>query len=252
MSIPKITEADLHAHIDGELASGRDAEVEAHLAATPDAADRLAAYRRNEDALRVRFDPILEEPVPDRLARRQNSGTARYVRYAMVAGWVVLGGIAGWYLHGAKWGEHPADAPAWARRAAVAHAVYSPEVRHPVEVGADQEAHLIAWLSKRLGTQLRIPQLNGLGYSLVGGRLLPGEQGPVAQLMYQEPGGQRLTLYVRTNGEHGKETAFRFAQDGSVRVFYWIDRGLGLALSGEITKEELLRVATAVYQQLNP
>ncbi|MGZ5146698.1 MAG: anti-sigma factor family protein, partial [Burkholderiales bacterium] len=181
MSIPKITEADLHAHIDGELASGRDAEVEAHLAATPDAADRLAAYRRNEDALRARFDPILEEPVPDRLRRRQNSGIARYVRYAMVAGWVVLGGIAGWYMHGAKWGEHPADAPAWARRAAVAHAVYSPEVRHPVEVGADQEAHLIAWLSKRLGTQLRIPQLNGLGYSLVGGRLLPGERGPVAQ-----------------------------------------------------------------------
>jgi anti-sigma factor RsiW len=37
-----------------------------------------------------------------------------------------------------------------------------------------------------------------------------------------------------------------------VRVFYWIDRGLGYALSGEISKEDLLRTATAVYQQLNP
>lgn len=125
-------------------------------------------------------------------------------------------------------------------------------MRHPVEVGADQEAHLVAWLSKRLGTALKIPQLGGIGYSLVGGRLLPGEQGPVAQFMYQDAQGQRLTLYVRTNREQGRETAFRFAQDGSVRVFYWIDHGLGLALSGEIEKEELLRVATTVYQQLNP
>jgi anti-sigma factor RsiW len=94
--------------------------------------------------------------------------------------------------------------------------------------------------------------LNGIGYSLVGGRLLPGEQGPAAQFMYQDAQGQRLTLYVRTNREQRRETAFRFAQDGTVRVFYWIDRGLGLALSGELDKEELLRVATAVYQQLNP
>ena len=35
-------------------------------------------------------------------------------------------------------------------------------------------------------------------------------------------------------------------------MFYWIDRRLGYALSGEIGKEDLLRVATAVYQQLNP
>jgi anti-sigma factor RsiW len=142
--------------------------------------------------------------------------------------------------------------PAWAKRAVVAHVVYSPEVRHPVEVGADQEAHLVAWLSKRLNTTLRIPQLGGIGYSLVGGRLLPGEQGPAAQFMYQDGQGLRLTLYVRTDRERTRETAFRFSQDGNVRTFYWIDHGLGLALSGEIDKDELLRVATAVYQQLNP
>ena len=57
---------------------------------------------------------------------------------------------------------------------------------------------------------------------------------------------------MRRNADQARETAFRFAQDGNVRVFYWIDRGLGLALSGEIEKDELLRVATTVYQQLNP
>lgn len=252
MSAKKISETELHAYIDGELAPERHGEIEAHIASSPEVAERLAAYRSHEDALRARFDPVVTETVPDRLLHRRTAAVPRVLRYAAVAGWLTLGGAAGWYLHGTKGAEQASDAPTWARRAAVAHAVYSPEVRHPVEVGADQEPHLVAWLSKRLGADLRIPRLNALGYSLVGGRLLPGEQAPVAQFMYQDARGQRLTLYVRTNREQSRETAFRFAQDGSVRVFYWIDRGLGLALSGEIGREELLRVATAVYQQLNP
>lgn len=65
-----------------------------------------------------------------------------------------------------------------------------------MEVAADQEAHLVAWLSKRLGTPLKVPRLDTLGFGLVGGRLLPGDQGPVAQFMYQDGQGQRLTLYV--------------------------------------------------------
>ena len=130
--------------------------------------------------------------------------------------------------------------------------VYSPEVRHPVEVGADQEAHLVRWLSKRLGTTLKVPHLGGLGYSLVGGRLLPGDRGPVAQFMYQDGKGQRLTLYVRVNPDDSRETAFRFAQERGVGVFYWLDRKLGYALSGEVEKRELLRIATGVYRQLNP
>ncbi len=140
-----------------------------------------------------------------------------------------------------------------ARRAAIAHATYSPEVRHPVEVGADQEAHLVAWLSKRLGAPLRAPKLEDVGYSLVGGRLLPGENGPVAHFMYQCNQGTRVTLYVRTEASNNRETAFRYAKEGNVRVFYWVDRKLGYALSSaDISKEDLFKVANAVYRQLNP
>ena len=115
-----------------------------------------------------------------------------------------------------------------------------------------QEAHLVAWLSKRLGGSLKVPHLTALGYQLVGGRLLPGSQGPVAQFMFQEGNGQRLTLYVRVGAGDSKETAFRYAQERGVSVFYWIDGRFGYALSGEIDKAELLRIAKAVYQQLNP
>jgi anti-sigma factor RsiW len=252
MNKPQITEEDLHAWLDDELPHARRPEIETHMEAHPADAERLAAYRRNEQAIQSLYDPVLDEAVPEHLMRRREVAPPRLWRYAAVAAWLFLGGVAGWQLHGLRSGEAATDAPSWAHRAAVAHVVYSPEVRHPVEVAADQEAHLVAWLSKRLGTSLKVPRLDKVGYGLVGGRLLPGEQGPAAQFMYQDAKGLRLTLYVRTNQGVSKETAFRFAQEGNVRQFYWIDRGLGYVLSGEIGKEDLLRVANAVYQHLNP
>jgi len=252
MNKPQITEADLHAWLDDELPQSRRAEVEAYISAYPLENERLSAYRRNDAAIETAFDAVLAEPVPARLLRRRSTAPANVWRHAAAIGWLVVGGLVGWQLHDVKSADRRAEPPTWAHRAAVAHIVYSPEVRHPVEVGANDQEHLVAWLSKRLGTAVKIPRLDSVGYSLVGGRLLPGEQEPAAQFMYQDAQGQRLTLYVRTNRDQNKETAFRFAQDGNVRQFYWIDRGMGYALSGEIGKEDLLRVATAVYQQLNP
>jgi anti-sigma factor RsiW len=212
-------------------------------------------------ALHEIYDPVLSEPVPAHLlpARRRSWRAA-----ALAASWVALGlavgGVAGWLLHDLRPAVIPqAEVPVFVRRAAVAHATYSPEVRHPVEVGADQEQHLVAWLSKRLGAQVRAPKLEAVGYHLVGGRLLPGEAGPtgnplpVAHFMYQCKQGTRVTLYVRTDQAGNRDTAFRYSAEGNVKVFYWIDRKLGYALStGDIAKDDLLKVANAVYQQLNP
>jgi anti-sigma factor RsiW len=251
-----ITEADLHAYVDGGLAANRRAEVESWLAAHPDQAERVAAYRRLSEELRARYEPVLAEPVPAKLMhawRRE----PRWRAAALAAVWVVfgvaLGGYAGWQLHALRTAPLAlADGIVMARRAAVAHAVYSPEVRHPVEVGADQEQHLVAWLSKRLGVKVKAPNLSDAEMSLVGGRLLPGETGPVAQFMYQTERGRRLTLYVRAETAPHRESAFRYARESNVGVFYWIERECAYAIaSADLNKEELLRVATMVYKQLN-
>jgi len=113
-------------------------------------------------------------------------------------------------------------------------------------------AAAVAWLSKRLGAELKPPKLSAQGFELVGGRLLPGEAGPVAQFMYQDARGQRLTLYVQRDAQDSRETAFRYARENGIGVFYWLDGRFGYALSGEMDKPDLLRIATAVYQQLNP
>jgi len=255
MSEAPISEADLQAFIDGRLAEARRAEVDAVLATQPELTDQVASYRAHNAALRAAFDPVLAEPVPVRLLDATRPRPRRAWAVAAALAWVALGGVGGWAVSEAYRPAERAprvEAPL-PLRAAIAHAVYSPEVRHPVEVGADQEAHLVAWLSKRLGAPVRAPKLESVGYRLIGGRLLPGEAGPVAYFMYQSEKGTRVTLYVRTEGADHGETAFRYADEGNVHVFYWIDRRFGYALSSaDISRERLNTVANAVYRQLNP
>jgi anti-sigma factor RsiW len=251
VSAALVTEAELHAYVDGALPAARAAAVEGYLSGHPEDAARVSAYREQIALLHREYDAVLEDPVPARLRTLRPRRARPLLRYAAVIAWFALGLAAGWQLHG-YYSDRQIESHQWARRAAIAHVVYSPEVRHPVEVGADQEAHLVMWLSKRLGASLKIPHLGGIGYSLVGGRLLPGERGPVAQFMYQDGKGQRLTLYVRINPDERSESAFLYAQERGIGVFYWLDRKLGYALSGAVPRTELQRVASAVHEQLNP
>lgn len=267
-SLP-VTEADLHAWVDGLLPLARQAELEAWLLARPEEAARLAAYRDQNHELHRLFDPVLDEAVPGTItapiaapARRRRWWEGPAGRCAAALAIALAGGLGGWTLRGASLASEAvpglgglrqaAADPAGklARQAAIAHVVYSPDVKHPVEIGADQEQHLVTWLSKRLGTPVRPPRLGKLGYELIGGRLLPGESGPVAQFMYHNQAGQRLTLYVSTEQSHNRDTGFRFAQEGPVSVFYWIDGKFGYALSAGAGKRELASIAIAVHQQL--
>lgn len=256
MSERPISEADLQAYADGRLPAERQAAVEGWLASHPDEAERIAAYRRLAREVREAYETMLSEPVPERL-KLAASRRLPWRRVAVAAGWlalgVIVGGLGAWQLKPERTLAQMTDTMVFARRAAIAHATYSPEVRHPVEVGAEDEQHLVNWLSKRLGVKVRAPKLDDAGMSLVGGRLLPGENGPVALFMYQTQTGRRLTLYVRTEASRNRETAFRYARENNVGVFYWIDHEVGYALaSADLSKDELLRLANVVYKQLEP
>lgn len=253
MNASPISEQELHAYADGRLDAGRRAEVEAWLHEHPQLRQAVAEWRLQGEALHRAFDPVLDEPVPARLTETvRASRRMSPLRLAAAIAWLAVGGVVGYAVRGYLPAAAPPASASLPRQAALAHAVFSPEVRHPVEVGAAEETHLVAWLSKRLGAELKPPRLSAQGFELVGGRLLPGEAGPVAQFMYQDARGQRLTLYVQRDAQDGRETAFRYARENGIGVFYWLDGRFGYALSGEMDKPNLLRIATAVYQQLNP
>ena len=269
-----VTEAELQACVDRQLTPERQREIEAYLARRPEEALRVEIYRAQKRELQALFNPVLEEPLPQRLRVAAAPQTPWYLQ-RLVAGIAiaVVSGVAGWGLRGGYQPEPGAavlaqrapgaitmtSATGFAKRAAVAHAVYSPDMRRAVEIGADQEGQLVAWLSKRMGAAMKPPHLQALGYALEGGRLLPGDKGPVAQFMYHDSAGARLTLYVsnevadtdpKMQGRTNQQTAFRFAKEGSVNVFYWVNGPFGYAISADADKAELARVSGEVYRQL--
>ena len=216
-------------------ATERRVEVEAWLAARPDDAERVADYRRlHHDCARL----TRASTSRSRRTSRASAGGARRAGPGSPASPV---GGARRAARGAADGNCAARAPqdqrrgrrVMARRAAIAHATYSPgcAIR---EVGADQEAHLVAWLSKRLGAPLRAPS-SRMWATACRRAPLPGDQGGPWRLMYQSTRGTRITLYVRTEVAGNRETAFRYAREGT-SACHWIDRKMGYALSRDVRK----------------
>ena len=240
------------------------------MSAPTDPNDDARRWAAQREALRGLHRDLLNEPVPPHLLQTiEQAGASarawpsRWMQAGALAASVLVAFGAGWLGHGQWTHTEPgaratrAATPAvlaFAHDAALAHAVYSPEKRHPVEVTATDEQHLVQWLSRRLDKPLKVPDLGAEGYALVGGRLLPGDAGARAQFMFEDSSGQRVTLYIGAladrQGTTAQETAFRFAADDPVPSFYWADQGFGYALAGKLPREALMTLASAVYRQL--
>jgi anti-sigma factor RsiW len=122
-------------------------------------------------------------------------------------------------------------------------------VRHPVEVPGDQRPHLVEWLSKRLGSPLRAPELDKMGLKLVGGRLLPGPTGASAFFMYESASGERFTLYCGRTGD--QETALLYTAKEHNAAYYWVDHNFAYVLSGPAERDKLHAIAQAAYDQID-
>lgn len=226
----------LSAFADDELSATEHAIMLVRLTTNPWAAERVADYRAQKVALTALFgDPLHGARcivVRHRAPWWQQAGVAA----SWMAMGMALGSAPGWMS-----ANFTADPPVFAERADIAYAVYAPEQRHPVEVAAPQRDHLVDWLSRRLGQRLSVPSLRDYGYSLIGGRLLPGESGPAAQFMYQNTAGARLTMYVAVVPKDA--TAFRLFRDGNRSTFYWESQGTGCALTGLVPEVQLRSMA---------
>jgi anti-sigma factor RsiW len=250
-----ISEAELHALVDGELAPQERADLEALLAASPPDAGLVREVRELNEAMRARYADRLEAPIPptmlamlERAERRRAVPMRRWSAVVAVLLVAVIAGAAGYLARGLVTDRTPRSELSFVANALGAHTLYVPEVRHPVEVKAAEE-HLMRWLTNRLGAPVRAPSLADVGWKLMGGRLLPDRGMPAAQFMYEDGGGRRFTLYLRK--EAGlNTTSFQFAERDGLGAFYWVDRPLAYALAGKLSREELLALANAVHAQL--
>ena len=248
MTDPKIpvTEDELHAYVDNELPAERSGDVEAWLAARPEDAARVQSWRVMAEALHARYDSVLDEPVPERLEiDRLTNQPRRWIYGAAAAALIafVAGGGVGWIAHGAA--ATPSVFQSLTIEALAAHRLYVVEVRHPVEVGGADRAHLTQWLTRRCGWNVYAPELDSAGLKLVGGRLLPGQAGPASFLMYESPSGERYTVYAAKATV--ETTQMRYASHGRDSALFWAERGVGFVVSGSGDRDRLTQIAKLVY-----
>jgi anti-sigma factor RsiW len=254
MNIQPISEADLHAYVDGQLSADARAQVEAHLSENAEDAARVAAYEAQNACLAQALDPVLEEPLPKRLVPKHGLLQAvrpRQFRGALVASIAfaagILTGVAGLSLFDHRSSFVLQDVGTGVARAAIeAHLVFMPEVLHPVEVRGNDSSHLLHWLSKRLGYPMALPDLKAQGFSLVGGRLLSGAQGPAALFMFETGSGLRLTLYCG-RVKPVADSAFRFTQTDGIRTIYWTADNIGFAVTAPLERGTLQKLAELFF-----
>jgi anti-sigma factor RsiW len=242
---PPLSDDDLIRLRHGDAADR--AALAARAAADPALALRLAGWDCQDETLRALYPPVEDEPLPRRLRdalRPPPPPRGSLWRVAAAAALMaVIFGAGFWAGRGAT----PAPA-ALADAALRSHATYVVETAHPVEVPASDEAHLVRWLSKRLGQPIKAPDLAAEGFRLIGGRLLPGDESPAALLMYEDDLGRRLSLYV-TRAEGGAED-LRFAEAPGAQAFWWVEGTLGCALVGDLPRDQLRHLAIAAYHGL--
>jgi anti-sigma factor RsiW len=261
-----VSEDDLHAYVDGALGPRERLRIEQWLEQNPTQAEEVRQWRAQAVELRALFAGYARSDADDRALLLSNgserpqqdpgkdtrsfAGIARAVAAGLAL--FVAGGLTGLYapllLSPEQKPRLTQTADSLPRQAQSAFLVYASEVRHAVEVGADDQTHLATWLGKRLDHPLSIPDLSSLGFSLVGGRLLPVNGKAGAMFMYEDGTGRRLTVLLGRNDDN-RETSFRIDENDGVETFYWIDGPLGYAVTGEVPRDLLQQVADECYRQ---
>lgn len=254
--------SEIHAYVDGALDPERRADVERLLAGDAEAAAESKAWLDQNEALQRAFAPVMAEPVPPRLDPKRLARALPGMRWpesrvplaASIA--FLMGGLVGAALlllvqRGLPAGQQ-AGPDLSARLVVLAtdtHRVFAPEVRHPVEVSANEETHLVQWLSKRLSYPIGLPNLADEGLKLIGGRLLSNAPGAAAMFMYESSSGERITI-VCSRMAGARDSAFRISEGKGLSTAYWFDDQIGFAVSGPLDRETLLRVSRRVFEAM--
>ncbi len=256
-----ISEDLLHAYVDGVLDEPARRGVEAYLAQNTDAATRVQAWQTiNEGLLRLGNTlgggpgrKLEWRPVANAMARRRR---VSWLRVTAVAASLLVGVLGGWWAH--EWIDYEtshqisAGSPLFVRQAEVAYRLFAnPQQGRPVELGAEQRDLLQRWLSGKAGLNvaMHVPQLEPLGWQLVGGRMLSDARGPAALYVYENGQKVRLSLYVVAMGEDVK-LGGRWTRAEAIEICDWGLGRLHMALAGQLEREQMKALLGPINQQI--
>jgi anti-sigma factor RsiW len=239
-------DAELHAHVDGQLDSTRVAAVEAFLESSPEAAARVNSWRRDKQELNTAFtslarwpsNPALDPVVIRRNMRARTIHKASLSALLLIA--LVLGGVTGWSVRSMS-----LSARLPMQDAVHAYRVFATDRLHPVELEAHDAANLQSWLSARLGRAFALADLKPYGFHLLGGRLLSTDEGPAGMILYENNAGERISFYLRPSTHFASGLRGRRIE-GGLLASYWFRDGYGFALVGRAEDPRTAEIEAAI------
>jgi anti-sigma factor RsiW len=251
-------DADLMAYVDGQLGPEAAAAVEARLAADPAARDTVSAWTAQNGWIRGAAEALDTGPASLKTAALERELARALQRQgwrARLLGPGLRRMAASVAIFAAGWGGHMAwvaatdPYPGYVAEGLGAHQVFAEDLLRPVEFGADATDMAVDWLSAKLERKLAHPALDPLGLQLVGTRLLGTREGPLAQFIYEDRDGHRMSLIVAPHPEGMRAAPLRYADGGAgTRVGYWRDSRLDYAVVADTSDQQIEAVAEEVVR----
>jgi anti-sigma factor RsiW len=238
-------EMDLSLLLDGELAAGRRAEVEARIRADPRAAARLESYRADKEKLRRIFEAVAQRPIPrEWLAVAEGARSKPKLSFRMIGSIaaallvVIIGAVSYVEL------RRPATGGIVQEALDARQEIARPEKVIAVASGAVVERYS-GVLRSAVGSDVKIPDMSRMGYRLASIRVF--SRG-AAEMAYRDRKNGVVTIYVRqVRRSDGEPQFYQFGRDG-LRVCVWQDDRIATVIAGNVSTALMQRLAdVAVY-----
>jgi anti-sigma factor RsiW len=250
-----ITEADLHAFIDGQLEAARRIEVEDYLARHPDVAAQVMADLRVRDMLQLAFTDAPARPslrLLEAARRLERSFAWRRIGLPVhqAAAIAFLIGL-GWVAHDRTGVFEISDTEA--------------APRPPAFVVDAQHAHETAQLRARMVSQVATPVyhtaeiLKETGITLpalpaswrvADLQVFPSHEGHSIEVSLEAPSLGRMSLFAAQAPASGT-TAPTLARSSANPTVYWQSGSLAYALTGSAPEPALKQAALKLSHSLN-
>ena len=133
-----------------------------------------------------------------------------------------------------------------ADRTLEAHRTFGSDPDKPVEILDAPPGALAAWFKRHVDFAVRIPDLRKSGWILRGGRMVPGDLGPAALMVYEDALGDRLSLVAaRVSNPAPSDTTFTLLKGPAL---VWLDGPVGFGLATSKDEPWLTENSRALYR----
>jgi len=229
---------ELHAFVDGEMGHAAAMRFATKVAASPVLAREVARLRADKALLAEIYGPLADQPIPDRLKApfRKHRTQRRAWQAASGAAVAAAFCLMLWLM--------PVSGDRLVKEALAAR---SGGGAAQTIVGADtlnSEDARDKLVADALSVPVKVPDLLAAGYRLAAIAIYQ----QAAQISYRDGAGRLFTLYLRH--PLGPDR-FDMRAKGNLEVCVWENAELAVAMVGEMSGKDMLKLAAATYADLN-